>query len=239
MKINWGVIKFLVLTSIVVILFSFTKKRNGARNLSSNINIEFLDDNEPFITRNMVNKLLIQNFDSVTGIVKEALVLKEAEARLRENKMIRDAEVYITVDGVLGAKIEQRNPIARVAASDNYYLDEDGEKMPLSSVYSARVPLLRVGPKADVGRLTELLLKINEDDFMKMSVVGLNVSNDGMVEMQLRKQDFKVVFGKAENMDKKFENFKAFYQKAKMDNTLQSYKTVDLQFGSQVVATKK
>jgi cell division protein FtsQ len=40
-------------------------------------------------------------------------------------------------------------------------------------------------------------------------------------------------------MDKKFENFKAFYQKAKMDNTLQSYKTVDLQFGSQVVATKK
>ncbi|MFC7356799.1 cell division protein FtsQ/DivIB [Jejudonia soesokkakensis] len=238
MKINWGLIKFLVLTSLVVFLFSFTKKRNATRNLSK-IDIEFLDDNEPFITRSTVNKLLIQNHDSVTGIVKEALVLKEAEARLRENKMIRDAEVFITVDGVLGARIEQRNPIARVAASNDYYLDADGKNMPLSRVYSARVPIVRMNSKVEVGALTTLLLKMRDDDFMKMSVVGLNVSNDGLIEMQLRKQDFKIIFGKAENIEKKFQNFKAFYQKAKMDSTLQSYKTVDLQFGSQVVATKK
>lgn len=238
MKINWGLIKFLVLTSIVVFLFSFTKKRNATRNLSK-IDIEFLDDNEPFITRSTVNKLLIQNHDSVTGIVKEALVLREAEARLRENKMIRDAEVFITVDGVLGARIEQRNPIARVVALNDYYLDADGKNMPLSNVYSARVPIVRLNSKVEVDALTTLLLKIRDDEFMKMSVVGLNVSNNGMIEMQLRKQDFKIVFGKAQNIEKKFQNFKAFYQKAKMDSTLQSYRTVDLQFGNQVVATKK
>ena len=126
MKINWNFVGFIVLLSFVVFLFGFTKQRNEARNLSK-IVVSFEDKTPPFITLNSVNKLLIQNFETVASIPKEALVLKEVEERLLKNQMIQRAEVYITVDGILGAKIKQRTPIARVIDKLDYYLDTEGE----------------------------------------------------------------------------------------------------------------
>ena len=238
MKVNWGLLKFVLLTSLVVLLFGFTKKRNEERKLIK-IAIEFLDQNAPFITRNSVNKMLIQNHDSVTSLSKETLVLKEMESRLLKNEMIRDANVFVTVDGQLGAKIEQRNPIARVSSSPDYYIDEDGKKMPLSSVYTARVPLVTGNVTKIQSQLTHLVQNIRADEFMNKSVVGIDVANEEMVLLRMRKHNFKVLFGDTNAIDLKFQNYKAFYQKAKQDKTLEDYKTVDLRFGSQVVATKK
>lgn len=231
-------IKFVILAALVVFLYSFTQQRNNSRTLQ-NISVEFMDENDPFITLNSVNKLLIQNHDSVTSVVKETLVLKEMESRLLENEMIHDAQVYITVDGVLGAKITQRNPMGRVAASPNYYLDAHGKKMPLSSVYAARVPIITGSSKTNFTEITPLLLKIHDDDFMRQSVIGIHVEKNGLIRLKFRKHDFEVAFGNLNEIEWKFQNFKAFYQKTKQDNSLNSYQTIDLRYGSQVVATKQ
>jgi cell division protein FtsQ len=219
-------------------LFSFSKQRNESRNLKK-ISIEFTDENDPLITLDAVNKLLIQNNDTVTSIGKETLVLNEMEHRLLKNPMIRDAEVFVTVDGVLGAKIEQRKPIARVSSSPDYYLDDEGKMMPLSTVYTARVPLITGKSNSNFTEITPVLLKINEDDFMKKGVVGLHLNENGKIEIRIRKHDFKVLLGTPEMIEKKFQNFKAFYQKAKSDKILSEYSVVNLEFGNQVVATKK
>jgi cell division protein FtsQ len=58
-------------------------------------------------------------------------------------------------------------------------------------------------------------------------------------ELDVRKMDFNIYFGKVERLDTKFNNFKAFYKKAHKDELLNTYKMVDLQFGNQVVCTKK
>ncbi len=238
MKRSIEILKFIFLLGLMAFLFSFSKHRNDSRKLSK-IDIEFVDENSPFITYNTVNKLLIQNHAKVTSIGKETLVLKKIEQQLQENPMVRDAQVYVSVDGTLGAKIEQRNPIGRVSASPDYYLDADGKKMPLSNVYSARVPIITGISKNNFSELTALLLKINEDEFMKLSVVGLNQSANGDINLKLRKMDFNVLFGKPIHIEKKFQNFKAFYKKTKQDSTLYGYNTVNLKFESQVIATKK
>lgn len=238
MKRSIEIIKFIILLGIMAFLFSFTKKRNDARKLTK-LDVEFVDENSPFITFNTVNKLLIQNQAKVTSIGKETLVLKKMEQRLQENPMVRDAQVYVSVNGTLGAKIEQRKPIGRVSASPDYYLDADGKMMPLSGVYSARVPLITGISKNNFTEVTQLLLKINDDEFMKQSVVGLNRKMNGEIELELRKTNFKVLFGKPENIEKKFQNFKAFYKKTKQDSTLYGYNMVNLKFESQVIATKK
>lgn len=238
MKRSVEIIKFIILLGIMAFLFSFAKKRNDARNIKK-LDVEFVDENSPFITYNTVNKLLIQNHGKVTSIGKETLVLKKMEQRLLENPMVRDAQVYVSVDGTLGAKIEQRTPVGRVAATPDYYLDADGKKMPLSEVYSARVPIITGISKNSFAEVTDLLLKIGADPFMKSSVVGLDRKANGDVELALRKMDFKVLFGPPENIDRKFQNFKAFYKKTKQDSTLYGYAGVNLKFESQVIATKK
>ena len=238
MKRSIEIMKFVILLGVLAFLFSFSNKRNEDRTLTK-MDVEFIDDSSPFITFNTVNKLLIQSKEKVTNIGKETLVLKEMEQRLVQNPMIRDAQVFVTVDGALGAKIEQRNPVGRISASPDYYLDDEGKKMPLSSVYSARVPIITGSSTTNFNELTPLLLKINDDAFMKSCVVGIHQQADGNIELRLRKTDLIVLFGKPEAIEKKFQNFKAFYKKTKQDSTLKGYSYINLKFKSQVIATKK
>ena len=84
----------------------------------------------------------------------------------------RDVDLYLDRAAELGARIEQRNPIARVASSPDYYLDEDGKKMPLSSVYTARVPLVTGRSQSDLTGVTQLLLEIEEDDLRTTFLSG-------------------------------------------------------------------
>ena len=113
MKINWGFIKFFLITGLFVFIFSFSQQRNKARDVSG-ISIEFGDEPRLFISQKTVNKQLIQNIDSVTSIDKDTLVLNKMESILLENPMIKNAEVYITIDGILSVNITQRKPVARV-----------------------------------------------------------------------------------------------------------------------------
>jgi len=238
MKINWNIIKFLVITGLIVFLFGFSKQRNELRNINK-IDIIFKNENRMLITPQTVNKLLIQNNDTLKIIGKETLDLNKMEKRLLENPMIKDAEVYVTINGVLGAKIEQRNPVARVSGTPDFYLDEYGKKMPLSKVHSARVPIITVASEKYFLEVTKLVKKISKDAFMEQNVVGLDVNSEGEVLLSMRKNNFKVLFGKSEDIEDKFQNFKAFYKLTKQDSLLESYSLVNLKFNKQVVATKR
>jgi cell division protein FtsQ len=57
--------------------------------------------------------------------------------------------------------------------------------------------------------------------------------------LQCRLDLFEVRLGAATALQEKTSNFKAFYNKALKDNSLQSYSLVDVRFKNQVVATKK
>jgi cell division protein FtsQ len=63
--------------------------------------------------------------------------------------------------------------------------------------------------------------------------------NGGYYQIELRQTNFNIFFGKVDRIDEKFNNFKAFYKKGLKDDLLNTYKMVDLQFGNQVVCTKK
>ncbi len=238
MKINWNIIKFILLIALVVTLYSFSNQKNSSRKLTK-IDVEFIDENSPFITLNTVNKLLIQNLDSLTSINKETLVLNKMEARLLKNPMIKNAEVFLTIEGVVGAKIEQRKPIARVVSSQDFYIDDEGKKMPLSKVHSARVPLVIGNSINNNSELTHLLLKLDEDEYMKKNVIGLQLESNGSILMKLRKRDYKVQFGKPIDIDKKFQKLKAFCKTANQDSLHSIYSLVNLRFKDQVIATKK
>jgi cell division protein FtsQ len=238
MKINRDYIKFGFLIVLIGFLFAFSSQRNAQRFLVSK-EVIFLEDDNHFISYPTVNKLLIQNNVEVTSIAKEILDLNEMEGRLNNNPMISKAEVFVTVDGILGAKIKQRKPIARVAASSPFYIDEEGKEMPLSKEYAARVPLITGNTAIDYESLKPLLLNIRDDVFMKNHIVGIEIEPNGDLIFYLRVHDFKIEFGKPENIDKKFQNFKAFYQKTTKDNTLSTYSLVNLKLEHQVVGTKK
>jgi cell division protein FtsQ len=238
-KIKWNDVRLVLMLGLVIFLYSFSSKRNESRKLKG-AEIEFAE-NENFITLEKVNKLLIQNYGNVTGIPKVKLDLDNVEKRLDTNPMIAKAEVFTTVDGKLKAVIKQRKPIARVyEGSSSYYIDYEGKKMPLSDNYTARVPLVTGELHlVEKERLHKLLRYIHDDDFLKKNIIGVAVNETGGIVMENRAYDYDIFLGAATNIEKKFNNYKAFLQDAVKDTLIEQYKTINLKFTQQVVCTKK
>lgn len=239
MRINYNYIKIIGLLSLVAGLFAFSNQRNNVRNVSK-ANIKFLGENKLFITDTNVSKLLILNQRPLSEQPKDIIDLNKLEIALNSNPMIKKAEVFMSVNGELSAEIEQKRPIARVNTNASYYIDDEGSFMPLSSNYSARVPLVTGNIKKDkLETVFQFAKAVDEDEFLKKHVIEIRQNDDKTIDFKIRKSDFTVHLGTLKKLEKKINNFKAFYQKALKDKILDSYKVVNLKFDKQVICTKK
>ena len=239
MRINYNYIKFIGLLLLVGGLFAFSNQRNNARKVGKS-NIKFLGENKLFITDATVSKLLIQNQRPVTEQPKDIIDLNELEIALNSNPMIKRAEVFMSVNGELSAEIEQKRPIARVNTNASYYIDDEGSFMPLSSNYAARVPLVTGNIKKNkLETVFQFAKAVDEDEFLNKHIIEIRQNDDKTIDFKIRKSDFIVHLGTLKMLEKKINNFKAFYQKALKDKVLDSYKVVNLKFDKQVICTKK
>ncbi|MBT8384528.1 MAG: cell division protein FtsQ [Bacteroidia bacterium] len=239
MKRYIGYIKGLFLIVLVAILFGFSSKRNKVKKIDD-IKIMFENGDNLFITYEMVNKLLIQNYKELQSQPKENIFLNKLEKTLLSNEMIENAEVFLSIDGQLGAIITQKTPIARVNQDEqSYYIDSKGKKMPLSSNYSARVPIVEGIIHGRVSNDTYTLAKmVYEDDFLKKQIVGIEQLENNEFILKTRIGDQIVELGDLTNIDLKIKKLKAFYQKTMEDKTLDKYKKINLVYNDQVVCTK-
>ncbi|WP_368496057.1 MULTISPECIES: cell division protein FtsQ/DivIB [Flavobacteriaceae] len=227
-----------VLLVLVVFLYAFSTTKNKVRKVSQP-QVQFLGDNNLFITQANVSKLLIQNQETVTNASKEILDLNKLESVLNSNPMIKSAQVYLSVNGELKAEVKQKKPIARVSANTSYYIDDQGSYMPLSKNHAARVPLVTGFVKKEaLANVFKIAEKINKDAFLNKYVIEIHQNEDNSIYLKLRQATFVVHLGKLNQLDKKINNLKAFYQQALKEKTLNNYSKVNLQFDNQVVCTK-
>ena len=232
-------IKIIGLILLVGFLFAFSNQRNSVRKVDLKAPV-FIGENKLFITDQTVSKLLIQNQRPLTEQPKDIIDLNELEVALNSNSMIKKAEVFMSVEGELYTEIEQKRPIARVSSNASYYIDDDGSYMPLSSNYTARVPLVTGNVnKASLETVYEFASAVDQDEFLKKHVIEIRQNDDNTIDFRIRKSDFTVHLGTLKKLDKKINNFKAFYQKAFKDKILETYTRVDLKFDKQVICTKK
>ena len=236
---NWINIRLALMFVALLVLFSFASARNESRKIQK-IDVKIIDNDTPFLLPEVVNKLLIEKNKGSKTLTKDDLDLRKLEKAINKQKFIQNADVFVTVDGVLKAVVKQKTPLARVISqTGSFYLDYEGNKMPLSNNYSARVPLV----SGEINRvkkekLSKVLVTINEDEFLKKNIIALNILSNGSIVMKNRNYDFEIDFGRTINIDRKFKNYKAFFQKAVTDTLLSDYKRINLKFIQQVVCLK-
>lgn len=239
MRINYNYIKVGALLLLVVFLCAFSYERNSTRKVSTP-EIKFIGDDNLFVTHTTVSKLLIVNNASVANTPKEIIDLNLLEVALNSNEMIKNAQVFMNVDGLITAEIEQKKPIARISTNASYYIDDEGNYMPLSSNYTARVPLVTgFIEKNKLSAVYEVAKKVQSDAFLTKHVVEIHQNENGTIDLRFRKHDFTIHLGRTNLMDKKINNLKAFYKKAMKDSLLDAYSLINLKFDKQVICTKK
>ncbi len=238
MRVNWNYIKMIGLLLLVVMLYAFSNTKNNARKVSEP-EIVFEGENNLFITHETVSKLLIQNQAGVKNVPKETLDLNQLETALNKNPMIRSAQVFVDVNGKLTAEVQQKKPIARVFNSSSFYIDDQGGFMPLSTNYTARVPIVTgVVDKNNLVNVYKMSKKIESDNFLKKHVTQIHQDQQGGISLRLRQCNFNVYLGSLKKLDKKINNLKVFYKKATKEKLMNKYSKVNLQFDSQVICTK-
>ena len=242
-NLNWKNIwintRLILIFGLILFLYAFTSNRNSHRKLIKS-EVIFVGDNNNFVKQEMVNKLLIENKLDVKTIEKLEVDLNTLEKTINQQEMIHKSEVFLSIDGVLKAQVVQKTPIARCFSEQgSFYVDYEGNRMPLSENYTARV-LIVSGEinKKNKTKLSELFKIIYNDEFLKKNIIGIQIlPNDDLI-MTNRNFNYQIEFGKNINGEKKFKNYKAFFQKAILDSTLAKYKNINLKFTQQVVCTK-
>ncbi|WP_372792536.1 cell division protein FtsQ/DivIB [Lutibacter sp.] len=240
MKINWNFIKGTLLLALVVFLYGFSINKNSSIEVRE-IMIEFEEGNNLFMNDQIVNKLLIQNGRTVKNQAKSVIDLHLLEANVLSHPMVEDVAVFLTVDGLLKAKIKQRTPIARVLSNTkSYYIDKQAKVMPLSENHSARVLLVSGDIKeANIPEIHILVTTILKDEFLKMQLTSIQKMPNNEYVLNTRVGDQKIFIGKIEDLNQKFKNLESFFKKTMTDKTIDNYISINLKYSNQVVCTKK
>jgi cell division protein FtsQ len=111
--------------------------------------------------------------------------------------------------------------------------------MPLSNNFTARVPLVSgMINRNNTEKYAQLFRVIYDDDFLKKNIIAVEIMHNGRLKMLNRNYKYEIDFGNSADMEQKFKDYKAFFQKAVLDSSLYKYKKIDLRFTKQVVCTK-
>ena len=231
------VFKLLIMFFLVIFLTAFSIVKNGERKIDFN-SINYLDSNFKFISEESVNKLLKQSDSVSLKLIKRDLNLKSLERIINENAFIDSAEVSLRLDGQIGVEIIEKEPVFRVL-NGNYYVDLNGNKMPLSKNYSQSVPLIM--SKVDSAELEDLGLLgtyFKKDNFLNDHIIGLEIIKDEYI-FHINNFSYLIKMKDLNRYKNRFNNYKIFYKAVLNDSILGKISSINLNFKNQVIVQKK
>jgi len=151
----------------------------------------------------------------------------------------------------LHINIEEREPVARVFTEDgqSFYVDSAALRLPLSEKLSARVPVFTGFPtnKAVLSTPDSVLLKglttigkyIYADSFWMAQTAQVNITPQASFELIPLIGNHVVVLGNADDIEDKFNRLYTFYKQAWLQNGINTYSRINVQFDNQVVAVRR
>ncbi|WP_289054071.1 cell division protein FtsQ/DivIB [Carboxylicivirga marina] len=197
-------------------------------------------DNQ-FVTADELTEIALDKYPALLGSKMQDVDCHQMETFFQKHPAIEKCEVYLTYGGALHLDVKQREPLVRVFDNnDTYYLDMNGDKMPLFKNHAAHV-LVASGFIKRLSSFEDLLCiskMIYEDSFWKAQIEQIYVSEKGELTLVPRVGDHIIEFGKVEDSEMKFRNLKALYTQGWDAREWNLYKKVSLKYKGQVVCTK-
>jgi len=253
-KINWRAILFgflwLISLSGLITLMSFIEIKKSTLKCKD-VKV-LLPGQFNFIERDEVDRILMENGGAMLGKDLNDINIHKLENALKANPFIEFAKVYADMTGVIHVQIRQREPVLRVVnmANLHFYIDGNGNKIPLSDNYTAKVLVASGLIEEDFsGRVDTLKTKmardlfrtalyIRRDTLWDNQIEQLFVDLKGDIEMVPRVGGHKIILGSADSLQIKFRNLLVFYKKAIPKVGWDTYKTINLKYANQIVCEK-
>ena len=239
MKKLFQILKWGMLLALLVVVLAFTNKKQEQQLVQLNdINIQASVDE--FVTKDIAMKYIEKHNFDFDSVVLSKFYLNDLETTLLNHPAVKKVEVYSNQEGVLNIKLQQRKAVVRIkTATTDYYLDEDGFEMSLSTNYTPRVLVVSgdVNPSHHANIFC-FLTTINKSEFWKSQITQLHFE-EGNILIIPRVGNQKIHFGALTNINEKLANLYQFYKQAMPVKGWQTYSDISIKYNNQIVCTKK
>ena len=247
------------LTAIIVALGFVNVSREQMVFTKPIITIDYETENR-FINENDVLSQIL-SIENSEDLYLNQFNVNHLEEKLTNNNSINDVQVYKTIDGQLVINVKQRRPIVRIfSKNESYYIDEDGNLMPLSSKYTARLPVVSGNLNEPLGKryqfnynnlndtltaktllddIYKIASYIDKSEFWKAQIEQIDVNKVYEFELVPKVGNHKIVLGGVDNLESKFEKLMIFYKKGLSKTGWNEYSVINLKYKNQVVCTKR
>jgi len=194
-----------------------------------------------FITPEEIRTLVLEKYPGILGRKVKEINTEEMEVFFEKHPAVNNCEVYFTYGGSLHVDVTQREPLVRVFdANRSFYLDMNGQKMPVFRNYSAHILVAAgyIGRLKEKDGLVRFSKMIYDDQFWKAQIEQVYVNEQGELILVPRVGDHLIEFGGLERMEEKLRNLRALYNQGWDAREWNLYKKVNLKYKGQVVCTK-
>ena len=254
-NINWqavfiGFAWFFSLSSVIV-LMSFIEIKK-IESTCEKVEV-VLPGNQFFIEQAEIDEILKSKNGILIGRRLSRIDIQYLENKLKANPFIEYAKVYIDMNGIIHADVKQRVPVLRILnlSGQDFYVDQNGYKIPLSDHFTARVLVANGIILEDFsGKVDTLKTKLSKDLFLAAKfiaqdslwndqIVQIYVNEKNDIELVPRVGNQKIILGNADNLKDKFRNLFLFYKKAIPQAGWDTYSSINLKFKGQIVCEKR
>lgn len=238
-RIVHGSLSVLLLFGAVALVGFSRYERSGMRYAELYIEVEEVDG--MYLVDGASVLEAIVRHDSIRGTFCADVSLSEVEDWVRsELPAVRNVEVYPGLDRTLQVRVTQRRPIARWhrgGGSADCYLDEAGETMPLSPVFTARVPVIFATTEDEAHHGFAVIEQLVASPQWRAFTDGLVVRGTA-VEIVPRLGGAHIELGDLASLPQQLHHLNAFYREQIARGNLNDYKKISLKYEGQIVAQR-
>lgn len=234
--LRWSVVVCILGTMLVFA----NAKQKGQRYYLDNIEI-YKNMDYSFLDQNMVISYLNDYASFEDKKIIDQVLISDLENKLNMHPIIKKAEVFASLIGEVNIRLEQREPLVRVQSLEqDYYLDKNGSKMPLSQEYTPRLIVASGEISANHYKsLLKIAHFISNDSLWKAQVIQVYINHDQDFVLIPRVGSHKIILGDSDSLDNKFGKLLLFYKNVLSLKGWNNYSEINLKFNNQIVCTKK
>jgi cell division protein FtsQ len=237
----------LALSMLIVLVIAFDKP--AAEQPNNQIDIKITDAADlHFIDHADVEGMLhgLLAMETEESVSMQSLSLAEVEEKIGAHPFAEEVMAFVDHKGKISISLRQKQPIARIISErgNDRYLTANGELLPLSEKFSARVPLLMGERLAQVmqdeayavekSEMLRLLHYIGEHEFWRAQITAMEWTDKGLLLYpQLGRQ--RLEFGHPDAIEEKFEKAMLFYTRIAPLQGWDKYSRVNLTIENQIV----
>ena len=241
-RILLSIVLLLVTAYLVVALTAFNRKPVGQ--VCHDMQLIIKDSvYAGFITKKEVTSMLEKKGINPIGKDLDRIRTKTLEQVLAKHPLIDRVECYKTPSGKLCIEVFQRIPILRIMSSNgnNYYLDNKGIVMPPEAKCVAHLPVVtgNVEKSFAMRDLYKFGVFLQRNSFWNAQIEQIHVLPGKNIELVPRVGDHIIYLGKLDDFERKLKRVKMFYEKALNKVGWNKYSRINVEFGNQIICTKR